>query len=229
MRLSRTCARSSRSAHATGAARASSSIRLPGRLRRLPPAAGGVARELREIDVRRRSSRGDDARASASRSSTMRARGGRAPPRPSPPAPPAKPPSSRIASSRRRSPVSGVRSWCEAFGDELALRLDVPAERVRHPVERARERLELLRAPPPAPARRARRGRAASTRPRGFGSGVRAGRARSHARTSPARDHGDAERREAEPALAHALRDLAPCSPRRGPRPRPAPGRRPGP
>ena len=103
----------------------------------------------------------------------------------------------RASSSRRRRPVSGVRSWCEASATNVALAPRARAEPVGHVVERARERALLgaaldRRARVEVARRRRARGRVEAAQ-----RAARSGRAITAPARRPSSEHDRADERRA--------------------------------
>lgn len=111
-----------------------------------------------------------------------------------------------MASSRSLRPVSGVRSWCEAFATKSRWAATFRRQGLGHPVEGARERVELARSAPGGS-----RVEVALTEPVGRRDQA-ADRPRDGSRQEPGEreareDDRQADQREAEPAPADARID----------------------
>ena len=184
MRLSSTWARSSRLAHTRGSPASRSSSRLPAAvaasrhlLTASPATAARSTGPARRVGATRRgrARAGRSTRAVRRSSSASLLR----------PARPAEPPSAEIASSRSRRPVSGVRSWCDAFATNSRC---ASMLRSRSAAIWLKERASTRSSSGPSSgrARRDRRARAVSTRRPGGESGDRAA-ARGATRRAPRR------------------------------------------
>ena len=109
------------------------------------------------------------------------------------------------SSSRSRSPVSGVRSWCDASATNVALRVDHPLHPPGHLVERAPELALLAR----ALVRHAHAQVALAGAPRGRGQPAQ----RPHDRRREQRARGQAQARARSAADQHEP-DASPSAPR---------------